>query len=616
MVQGPSMGMDMEPPMPGPGMEEGGAVGFSDLRRSASEVLRVVSVRRWMFFAPFCLVTSAAFVLSIYVPRRFEAVTMFERRDDQVLMNLPLGNVQEPFEIFRRTLLQDVTNPLEAACVVDALKMAETDREGRPIPEDDVRGRERRRQALAAKIAGGLDVSLQQRSPHLDVIEIRYTSTDSDRLTATLDAVRDHYIRKTQERITTHLRETRDYFDAEHGRRLEEVHALEDALMTFRATHEGIDPLNPGVTYPQLAEAKNRLAALERRGRELTIQLEGERGMLSSARQPNAGEASSNAGGSLVLSVRGMELSSTYRRILDDIEILKSARGMTELHPDVAALRTQLGRIGADIDGERAASGMIVNGVGGVEPAPALPSRNDGPWGVALSQATRDVRVVENLLAENRREQQTAREEVEAFEERRRSAVDRRREYSALQAEAGRTREDVLLYQRYSDQVSRLLAAEDSQRGILFEKIRPAEGGRRPVSPRMPTVLLLTLLAGLVCGVIAVMLAELLDRTVRTRRQVSRGIGVPILESIDEIVSAAMRRRRILVRAVVVPSVSLVLMGTLLTSGSAAYLSLENRPMLDRALEVPKRVLDRAISGTPSDGPIASGSVDDKEAAG
>ncbi|NOT00949.1 MAG: hypothetical protein HOP29_09995 [Phycisphaerales bacterium] len=616
MIQGPPMGMNMEPPMPGQGGEEGGPVGFSDLRRSVSEVLRVISVRRWMFFAPFCVVTSAAFVLSICVPRRYEAATMFERRDDQVLMNLPLGNVQEPFGIFRRTLLQDVTNPHEAAHVVDAMKLAEFDQEGNAIPADDVAARERRRQALAAKIAGGLDVSLQQVSPHLDVIEIRYMSADPERLTATLDAVRDHYIRMTQGRITTHLRETRDYFDAEHARRLEEVDAIEDELMSFRTDHEGIDPLNPGVTYPQLGDARNRLAALERRGRELAIQLEGEQGLLSTAQRPDGGEASVNPGGVLALSVRGVELSIAYRRMLDEIESMKTVRGMTELHPDVAALRSQMGRIGVEIDEERTAASMVVNGVGGVEQTPAALPRDEGPWGVALSQATRDVRVVENLLAENRREQEIVRGEMAEMEGRRRNAVERRKEYSALQAEANRAREDVLLYERYSDQVGRLLVAEDNQRGILFEKIRPAAGGRRPVSPRVPTVLLLTLLAGLVSGVIMVMLAELLDRTVRTRRQVSRGIGVPILESIDEIVSAAIRRRRFLIRALVVPSVSMVLIAMLLASGSAAYLSLENRAMYERALAVPKEAFERAISGWQSGRPVASSPTDGKEAAG
>ena len=70
-------------PLPGGGNPSGG---LGELRGTVGEVLRIVSVRRWMFIVPFCLVISASFILSLYVPRRYTASTKFERRDDPVLV--------------------------------------------------------------------------------------------------------------------------------------------------------------------------------------------------------------------------------------------------------------------------------------------------------------------------------------------------------------------------------------------------------------------------------------------------------------------------------------------------------------------------------------------------
>ena len=63
----PTLGSVMNAP------DEGrGHASFSELRTSVAEIVRVLSVRRWMFFIPFCLVTTMAFITSLSVPRRHD----------------------------------------------------------------------------------------------------------------------------------------------------------------------------------------------------------------------------------------------------------------------------------------------------------------------------------------------------------------------------------------------------------------------------------------------------------------------------------------------------------------------------------------------------------------
>ena len=125
------------------------------------------------------------------------------------------------------------------------------------------------------------------------------------------------------------------------------------------------------------------------------------------------------------------------------------------------------------------------------------------------------------------------------------------------------------------------------------------------MSPRVSTVLLLTLVAGSVSGVVMVLIGELFDRTIRTRRQVSHVLGLPILESIDLIVTAASRRRRLVVRGLLVPVVTTTFVGMVMLSGSVAYLSLEHRSLYERALAVPRSALNRLVRDKGEEQPVA-----------
>jgi uncharacterized protein involved in exopolysaccharide biosynthesis len=564
---------------------------FNELRTSAAEVVRILSVRRWMFFVPFCLVTTAAFVLSLAVPRRYEAVTTFERRDDPVLMNLPRAGGAGPFEIFRRTLVQDLTNPSLLVPVVERLGLAEQG--GHAAPESpDANATPRGVRALASGISEGLKVSLRDRSPHLDVIEIKYTTSHPDTMIAVLDDVRDNYIRMTRARITTHLRQAKEWFDRECEEKRNELDRLRDELLTFQSEHLGLNPLDPDTGLIKLASMRSDMEELERRRRDLTIRLEGRTRLLEATDTGGDGATAALAGAK-----RGPlaeALAAELRATAQEIDELKGARGMTERHPKIVRLRARSDRIAAEIEREEqknidgvpaAATGRV----GGVPAKAATQPR-------AHSQAQVDIMVLEQLLVENEAEIREQRDAIRRFEVLRTSAVRHRKEFSDRQDEIGRLSTELSLYRKYADQVGRLLEADESQRGVLFEKIKTASGSSVPVSPRISTIVVLTLIAGIASGVVMILLAELFDRTIRTQRQIARGLGLNILESIDEIVTSGARRWR-LARVVFIPVACGILACLVLGSGSLAYLSLERRAFFQRVITLPRSALGRVVGG-------------------
>ena len=600
-----------------PANDESQRPSFSDLRRSVAEVLRVISVRRWVFFVPFCVVTTGAFVLSLYVPRRYEASTTFERRDDPVLMNLPRKGATGAFGILRRTLVQDATNPDNLVGVVDRLGLA-NENSGTGEADTGHAPRGGRSRAVAAGIAGGLKVFFRHSSPNLDVIEIIYTTRAQETMVAVLDEVRDNYIGMTQRRISKHLRDTKEWFEQECQKRQETVDQLKDDLLRFKTEHRGIDPLNPDVSFIELANLRSDLSELERKGRDLNIRLEGRTRLFQAGPPPGSNDLLPQPAGPVRRSAESIGLSSELRGIESRIEELKSTRSMTDRHPEIIALRGQWDRVALDLEQQQArdAAFTMVNGVGPMTlPGWSAPRPAD-PWSAARSQAESDITVLRELLADNEAEILRQRSVVAELEALQSGAVEHQQEFRARQATIDRSNEDLALYQRYADQVGRLLAADSSQRGVLFEKIRPARGSSVPVSPRVSTVVLFTLAAGLVSGVVMVLLSELFDRTIRTRRQVSRILGLIILESIDEIVGAASRRRRLLFRALLVPAATTALAGMVVLSGSVAYLSLANRSLYERAIAAPRSALNGLVRDWISERPVAAASLAEQERSG
>ena len=146
-----------------------------------------------------------------------------------------------------------------------------------------------------------------------------------------------------------------------------------------------------------------------------------------------------------------------------------------------------------------------------------------------------------------------------------------------------------------------VITAIEQDRLLQFSKGQRARGSRIPISPKSTTVVLQALAAGLGAGVIFVILAELLDNVYRSSGQVSRSLGLPLLEGIDEIVTGPDRRKLVVKRAILAPSIVAACVVVSGLSGSMAYLSI-NRPWAyERIRKIPQAALHLFVD-TPKDG--------------
>lgn len=562
----------------------------ADLRQTIGEVVRILFLRRWVFFVPFCLATTAAFIASQYVPRTFKANTTFEQAKDAVSVSLPPEIVLAKFGYLMNTLDQDIRSVEVVGPIADELGLTdhlERNEDG-SFTEEVAEERERICKALTANVA----VTAYRKSQYGNVIDLSYTGSDPAVMTRLLDGMKEGYKRLVRRKVTETLAETRNWHLEKAADKRAILDEIDRRLTTIRMNHPGVDPSNPESIAFRLSSLKDRLAEAVRTRARLGSLVSAQREFLAKARSrpaPEAPEAPEPRPIPKWVSPQARRLMTAIEDTEQRITDLKFTRGMTERHPDIVEERQLQKRYAQALAEEEARQ---------TQPPLAAPTTGEperqwaGPtqdvWMPAIAQAEAELAGLIEQQKENGEEIVALERSVGEYVAMQGEIFDNRQEFSRIQEDRDRATEDFDRYQGVAAQCSRALTVENENRGILFTDVVPVQGSLAPVSPLAKTVLLLSLLAGVATGTAFVVIAELFDRRFRTTAQVTRALGLPILESIDEIIVATQRRKQFVRRAVVVPAVSLVLLGMICISGGLSYLSLTNPTKFARVADYPK----------------------------
>lgn len=143
---------------------------------------------------------------------------------------------------------------------------------------------------------------------------------------------------------------------------------------------------------------------------------------------------------------------------------------------------------------------------------------------------------VEAGTYEARRE--ALRQEIAVLEERLAALPEREMMLAALTRERDVLEQTfMLLRSRYED-----VRIAEAMRAPTVEVIDPAVAPRSPVSPRPLLNLALGALLGLLVGLVAVFVMEMVDTTIKSSDEVVQLLGLPVLGRIPELRNAAQRR--------------------------------------------------------------------------
>ncbi|MCC7290767.1 MAG: hypothetical protein IT449_01750 [Phycisphaerales bacterium] len=571
---------------------------FHELRKLMHNGLAILSLRRWVCFFPFCIATAGVFLVSLNYPRVYTASTRFERRDDPVLMDLPTTEGTGSFSYFRQTLERDIVAVDAMAEVVDKLGLVPDitrDENGAPTPDSQAR-----LEAMGRAMAGTISLSGKERTPHLDLIEVRYTGPDPSVGARLVDQVKNTYIERTQQRIRALLDSKKSWYVTRLAEGTQRLTQAQKDLSILQMENPYIDPRNPGSLNERIEDLTRERREFELARRTLEIDLSAQEQLLRSTEMRiRIGAGSANRGASLtsgvLLSVEAVRIANEIKRIVEEMDKLKTDRGMREEHPQIVQLNSERARLEEKLQTQRLQDQEAAANES-VDPAPAtLPEDNDPTlvqWRQENDRVKIQIESYRQQLQEIQARCDSTDAKIEGLRHAKSNMLEKQEAFARCTSEVDLAAAECGGYRDVLGRIEPILTANEQGRAVTFTEDQPARGSSKPIAPETKTVMIIALLIGACAGVIGVVMAEVIDHVFRNSHQVARSIGLSILETIDVIVTTADRRRNLVRRLVLAPTAIAVGLFILLGSASVAYLSIEYPAHYESLRSIPRSIMD------------------------
>jgi len=566
-----------------------------DVRHMLGQLFSVARRRHWAFIVPAALGALVALGYTFTYPRVYKAKTMFERRDSMVLANLIRSYRHNPYSFpkMRQSIYVDIKGYKAVDHAVSELGL------DKDLPRDDdgklTEEGQRMKQALVNKFSADCAVYLQDKSDTRDIITMQLPNEEPEVALALVTKLRDSYITSVQARMTRLLQNAQEYFRTHTDKKREDVTRYEEGLVKFRSEFLGVDPANPDAILARMSDLRDQQEDLTRRIEELESEIRINEEILSDGASATTqpGDAKRPKVMSVTVAAPPTEPNPAYVAVEKQIQKLKATilehkMTMTDEHPvirrarlKIAQLETELSRIPPTISATDASRA----GQGG--------RRADGPIDAAETIRRQDrararvaLRRLKGQLAKATKDLAFAKEQMSRYESQKGALFERREDYLRRQTELAVARNELNTEMGHYNHVTQLLNAEQNKRGITFVVMEDTQVSPKPVSPEIGRLITVSFGFGVAVGLACVLLLELLDRTFRSVGQVSGALKLPVLQSIGQIITPQLRRRR-LAKQVVMHVATTVLVGLVCLASGLVYLSLERPQVFHRLTDDP-----------------------------
>lgn len=572
---------------------------LAEIRKTIHDALRIVSVHRWAFLVPFCLVASGAFLGSLYLPRTYTASTTFDRRNDPVIMNLPMSAGAASFNHFRSTMERDLTSVPNIADAIDKAGLT------KDLPRDEAGnltpGAQRERTAMAAGLASTLSISKVSPNDQLDIITITYTGPDPTIGKSLVEQLKKVYIARTMVWVREFLESQRDYLMRQAAEALEELRIAQREETRLRLENPYFDPNDPGGLITRVTQLEIERRELELRKLEYDAELTALRQLLAATdSQTRLFPAASPPDHASVMMAtpRAVRLVNQLAEVKKEIDDLRDVRGMTDQHPRVQELLDKQRALDEELAELKHPREMAMIETAGEQPASIARVESSPYWNAEEARLKVRIEAQESKIRDLDLRLESNEKAIAELRKARQDVYLSQEVFAAAMDEVTRARQRYYQLENAVATIEPTLKATEQGRLLQFSEGQPPRGTPIPIKPKAQTIVFLALFAGLIAGAIFVILAEVFDHVFRTSGQVSRSLGIPILEAIDEIVTTADRRKHLFRNFVVAPALFVIFAGMAGGTGMLAYLSIERPWTYERIINLPARAVRQVLPGS------------------
>ena len=499
--------------------------------------LSIISRRRWFIIVPFCLAVIVGMVLAVKLPKIYEASTLIlvqpQRVPEKIVTPVFDGDVESRLN----TLSQQIMSRSNLERVIGQFKLFSDPKATNMLMEDKV-------ESLRKRIK--VDVGRASRTRRdTETFSIIYRDQDPQTTMRVANGLSTFFIDENLKAREGTVIGTSDFLESELESMRKRLEQQEQLLKTFREKNMGELP----------EQLDTNLRILER----LNTQLSQKEESLRSARVSLAALESemSIRQGAIAAMMPPPGPSATGRENEDQMSLdqlkdkLASLRGSyTDQHPDVVRLKTKIGRLEKEQASTPSDSEKAVDGGG--------PSRRYASAQLSAETVRQKtvllgaIRALEVDIARINQEVRDYQRRVEVIPRREQELLTIRRDYENIRASY-----NSLLNRKLEADIS--VNMEKKQKGEQFQVIDTARLPEKPVSPDMPKLFMITVVAGLGLGAGLIFLLETMDTSVRRLDKLEEEIGLPVLAMVPRIFTSEDRKRHRMVLAATTVSIVVAL---------------------------------------------------------
>lgn len=474
--------------------------------------MATISRRRWLIILPFCLAMVVGIALAIKLPRIYEASTLILIQSQRVSEKIVSPVVEGDIETRIRSLSQQIMSRSNLERIIEKFKLFTGPESKNMLVEDKL---DSLRNRITVE-AGGRSRSIRDTNSFL----ITFKDRDAQNAMKLANGLAALFIDENLSDREGVAVGTTDFLDAELETTRKRLEEQEQLLKAFREKNMGELPEQLDANLRILDQASQRLTQKEenlRSARVSLVALESEMaiklGALAAAGQPSN-------------QTMDEDLMSPDQ-LRDKLANMRAS--YTEQHPDVVRLKTKI---------EKMERGQNTTD----KPSATAPAR-----GYAAAQLNAElvrqktillgtITALENDIARLNQEIREYKRRVEILPKREQELLTLKRDYENVKGS-------------YNSLLSRKLEAgigvslEKKQKGEQFQIIDLSRLPEKPVFPNLPKLFLVTIVAGLGLGAGLVLLAEMMDTSVRRLDNLEEDIGLPVLTTIPRIFSPADKAR-------------------------------------------------------------------------
>ncbi len=519
------------------------------------DVWEVLLRYKWRFLLTSFIVMITILGGSLLLPRKYEAVAVFDRRTDMVMAEIMVHGAPRSFQNPRQSLIKELAGQPAIDELIERVGPEFVRRATLGDDTVDVR-------ALRADLSRRILVEFDIATPNLDRVKVQYTSSDPNVARLIVNELVQSYIDRTRLEIDGRLREATSFFESQASLVKERVDEIATRKLNFEIEHGDLLPDSPNNVQTVKAMTEMNLTSARQKHDMLEMKLQAMRQRLTETPKSTPSFITEKNPELARMEVRLRELES--QRALY-VAVYK----MTLKHPDLLAIEQEIDSIKGQI--------------GNTETEVVTQKRfSNNPMHAEL----------ELQISTTQSELESQARQINALEDRLTSlgttSADMfpiRAAYERLERELEQAHRQIDFWEENQRRVQMALSAEASNRGIRLDFVKPCDFIRKPVSPNLAQVLIATLGLGVFCGGLCVFLAHRSDSSFRSASEVTETLDLPVIGTVSEIISVQQRRIRNLKNMIVYP---INVAGMVLVLGAMAgflYLTLERPYYFDQESE-------------------------------